>query len=49
MAIGLFSGVVVRNAAVFLEALFTSGVLLLGELAIVLIFVYLIRSRYDRL
>jgi len=49
MAIGLFSGVVVRNAAVFLEALFTSGVLLFGELAIALIFVYLIRSRYDRL
>ncbi len=49
MAIGLFSGVVLRNAAIFFEALFTSGVILLGELVITLIFVYLIRSRYDRL
>jgi len=49
MAIGLFSGVVLRNAAIFLEALFMGGTILLGELLISLIFVYLIKSRYDRL
>ncbi len=49
MAIGLFSGVVLRNAAIFLEALFVSGTIFMGELLIALIFIFLIKSRYDKL
>lgn len=49
IAIGLFVALVVRNAAILLETLLSTGTLLVAELLIVLIFLFLIKNRYNSL